>query len=83
MDDAAGRDTEVPVDDWIDVGAFAEPPPGRRYGATLYRQRLHLTRRYTTVTFVTPQLPATAGIDPGALLIDRLPDDNLTDVRAL
>ncbi len=23
----------------------------------------------------------TAGIDPGALLIDRLPDDNLTDVR--
>jgi len=78
--DSAGREAEVPVDDWIDVGAFAKPAPGHKYGATLYRQRVHVTGHHATFTFTTPQLPERAGIDPFALLIDRIPDDNVRDV---
>ena len=78
--DAKGNETEVPVDDWIDIGAFAKPGSGKKYGDTLYRQRLHITQRNSTFTFTTAQLPKKAGIDPFALLIDRIPDDNVKNV---
>jgi ABC-2 type transport system permease protein len=78
--DAKGNETEVPVDDWIDIGAFAKPASGKKYGDTLYRERMHITKRNSTFTFVTSQLPEKAGIDPFALLIDRIPDDNMKDV---
>jgi ABC-2 type transport system permease protein len=78
--DATGKEIEVPVDDWIDIGAFAKPARGKKYGDTLYRQRMHITQRNSTFTFTTTQLPEKAGIDPFALLIDRIPDDNVKKV---
>jgi ABC-2 type transport system permease protein len=78
--DTAGRETEVPVDDWIEVGAFGKPAAGRKYGDTLHRERMHITRRHSIFHFTTPRLPDKAGIDPFALLIDRIPDDNVKDV---
>jgi hypothetical protein len=78
--DAKGNETEVPVDDWIDIGAFAKPANGKKYGDTLYRQRMHITRRNSTFTFRAARLPEKAGIDPFALLIDRIPDDNMKKV---
>ncbi len=78
--DATGKESEVPVDDWIDIGAFAKPASGKKYGDTLYRERLHITQRNSTFTFTTAQLPEKAGIDPFALLIDRIPDDNTKNV---
>src|SRR5580704_5768224 len=80
--DATGNESEVPVDDWIDIGAFAKPARGRKYGDTLYRERMHITQRNSTFTFTTAQLPEKAGIDPFALLIDRIPEDNLQNVTA-
>jgi ABC-2 type transport system permease protein len=78
--DAKGNETEVPVDDWIDIGAFAKPAKGNKYGDTLYRERVHMTQKYGTYTFVTASIPEKAGIDPFALLIDRIPDDNMKSV---
>jgi ABC-type transport system involved in multi-copper enzyme maturation permease subunit len=78
--DAKGNETEVPVDDWIDIGAFAKPARGRKFGDTLYRERMHITQRNSTFTFTTAQLPEKAGIDPFALLIDRIPEDNVKNV---
>jgi hypothetical protein len=78
--DAEGKETEVPVDDWIDIGAFAKPASGKKYGDTLYRERRHITQRDSSFTFTTAALPEKAGIDPFALLIDRIPDDNLKNV---
>jgi ABC-2 type transport system permease protein len=78
--DGKGNETEVPVDDWIDIGAFAKPASGRIYGDTLYRERIHITQRNSTFTFTTAQLPEKAGIDPFALLIDQIPDDNVKNV---
>ncbi|MGA3091430.1 MAG: hypothetical protein ABSD75_22705 [Terriglobales bacterium] len=75
--DSKGRETEVPVDDGIDIGAFAKPARGNKYGDTLFRRRMHIPQRNSTFTFTTDQLPEKAGIDPFALLIDRIPDDNI------
>jgi ABC-2 type transport system permease protein len=75
-----GNESEVPVDDWIDIGAFAKPATGKQYGDTLYRERMHIAQRNSTFTFTTAQLPDKAGIDPFALLIDRIPDDNVKSV---
>jgi len=80
--DGKGNETEVPVDDWIDIGAFTKAPSTRKYGDTLYRQRMHITQRNSTFTFTAARMPATAGIDLFALLIDRIPDDNLKDVTS-
>lgn len=78
--DAKGNETEVPVNDWVDIGAFATPAKGKKYGDTLYRERLHIAQRNSTFTFTTAKLPEKAGIDPFALLIDRIPDDNMKNV---
>jgi ABC-2 type transport system permease protein len=68
------------VDDWIDIGAFAAPASGNQYGDTLYRQRIHITQRNSRFTFTTAQMPEKAGIDPFALLIDRILNDNVNTV---
>ena len=75
--DAKGNETEVPVNDWIDIGAFAKPEKGKKYGRTLYRERLHLVLAHSTHTFTVNDLPDQAGVDPFLLLVDRIPDDNM------
>jgi aminopeptidase N len=78
--DPKGNETEVPVNDWIDIGAFAKPEKDKKYGKTLYRERIHVTQVKSTHTFTVDGLPDQAGIDPFALLIDRVPDDNVKKV---
>jgi aminopeptidase N len=78
--DEKGVETEVPVDDWIEVGALAAPEKGKHYGNVLARQMLHMTGKGGTYTFVTNAMPDKAGIDPLLLLVDRVPDDNLKKV---
>ncbi len=78
--DGKGNEREVPVNDWIDIGAFAKPVLGKTYGDTLYRERMHITQRDSTFTFKTARLPEKAGIDPFDLLIDRIPNDNVKNV---
>jgi len=81
--DPKGNETEVPVDDWMDIGAFAKPDKGKKYGKTLYRQRIHFTDKQATETFTVDQLPDQAGIDPFLLLVDRIPDDNVKKVTVV
>lgn len=78
--DAKGNETEVPVDDWIDVGALAAPAKGKKYGVVLARERVHMKTGKATYHFVTDTVPDKAGIDPLLLLIDRVPEDNLHSV---
>jgi aminopeptidase N len=81
--DAKGNETEVAVNDWIDIGAFAKPEEGRKYGRTLYRDRVHIAQTRSTYTFTTAELPDQAGVDPFLLLIDRIPEDNVKKVTLL
>jgi ABC-2 type transport system permease protein len=78
--DPKGNETEVPVNDWIDIGAFAKPEKDKKYGRTLYRERIHLAEIKSTHTFTVAELPYQAGVDPFVLLIDRIPDDNVKEV---
>ncbi len=55
----------------------------KKYGDTLYRERVHITQKESKFTFVTASLPEKAGVDPFALLIDRVPDDNTKTVTLL
>jgi ABC-type transport system involved in multi-copper enzyme maturation permease subunit len=78
--DDQGNEKVVPLKDWIEIGAFAAPEKGRKYGATLYRERLLIDKPEVTHTFVVTSLPEKVGIDPFNLLVDRIPDDNTRDV---
>ena len=78
--DDQGNEREVPVDDWIEIGALAAPPKGKKYGKVLYREREHMTTGQSNYTFTVDELPDKAGIDPLLLLIDRIPSDNLKQV---
>ncbi len=75
--DEKGKETAVEVNDWIEIGAFAKPAYGSRYGETLHRERKQITKRETSFEFIVKELPDKVGIDPFALLIDRMPKDNL------
>jgi ABC-type transport system involved in multi-copper enzyme maturation permease subunit len=65
--DEAGVETEVPMDDWVEVGAF--------HGDDPYVQKLRIRSGKQTVTLIVPQKPARAGIDPRHLLSELGEDD--------
>ncbi|MFK7817992.1 MAG: M1 family aminopeptidase, partial [Planctomycetaceae bacterium] len=70
-----GLETEVKLDDWIEIGAFAKPASSRKYGDTLHRELVHITEPKQTFQFTVSQKPHRAGIDPFSLLIDRDPEN--------
>lgn len=81
--DGQGAETEIPVDDWIDVAIFGErgegdPPEGR----LLALEKRHFATSEGRIEMVVPDEPRRAGIDPYNKLVDRNPDDNLTAVSA-
>ncbi|MBL8809760.1 MAG: hypothetical protein JNM43_06245 [Planctomycetaceae bacterium] len=78
--DEKGNETEVQFEQLMEVGAFAPPEAGKEFGATLARERRPLKSGMNTITFETAQRPDTAGVDPFALLIDRIPSDNVKRV---
>src|SRR5262245_4407839 len=63
------RSISLSSDDSIDSGAFAKTAAGKRYGQTLYRQRIHITQHNSAFTFTTAQSPDEAGIDYGSLFL--------------
>lgn len=75
--DSMGKETEVPVNDWIEIGAFAKPEKGKKYGKTLYRERIKMDSGAKTFTFTVNEKPDKAGIDPFSIFVDRNPEDNL------
>lgn len=81
--DEKGNETEAPVADQIEIGAFAKPEKGQRYGRTLHRQRVPLRSGEAEFTFTVDELPDKAGVDPFRMLIDRVPSDNMKAVAAL
>ena len=78
--DEKGNETEAPVNDFIEIGAFAKPEKNKRYGKSLHRERIQMKSGKSQYKFVVDELPEKAGIDPFRLLIDRLPDDNVKKV---
>src|SRR5690606_24433727 len=74
--DGAGRETETPMDDLVEIGVFA---PGTV--APLYLERHRLRSGTQTIRVTVPQEPARAGVDPRNRLIDRDGEDNVVAVE--
>jgi len=68
--DELGKESDVPVDDLIDVGVI----DAKGDAISVWRQRIRSEE--ATFTMTVDQKPVKAGIDPLNKLIDRRADDN-------
>ena len=79
--DSLGVLTSVPIADYIDIGVFGERVAGQKLGEPLLVQKVQITGKTIVLDLVVDKEPQRAGIDPYNKLIDRTPEDNVTDVR--
>jgi hypothetical protein len=79
--DTAGVETELPMDDWVQVGVFAPVEKGTASGQPLYLQMHRMGSGMQTIKVTVPRKPARAGIDPNYLLIDWERDDNVEEIK--
>jgi ABC-type transport system involved in multi-copper enzyme maturation permease subunit len=77
--DGEGAESAMPLADYIEIGVFKgskdEPKP-------LFLEKRKLTQEHETFNIVVDEMPTRAGIDPLNKLIDRIPEDNQTEVVA-
>ena len=79
--DSLGKETQAPLNDFMDVAVFAEPKEKKSVGQALVMQRVKVSKRDNSFTFRVKEKPYQVGIDPYNYLIDRVPDDNLKRVN--
>jgi ABC-2 type transport system permease protein len=77
--DTSGVETEVPMDDLIEVGVFTAAKAAGP-GEPLYLQMHRMRSGEHRITVMVASKPARAGIDPRNLLIDVEGDDNLKEI---
>ncbi|MGB7739181.1 MAG: M1 family aminopeptidase [Steroidobacteraceae bacterium] len=79
--DGKGKETEAPLDEMFDVGAFTIEPGRKGYDKSsvlaVKRTRVHSGKQ--TLTIVTDKEPGLAGVDPFNKWIDRNSDDNVKE----
>jgi len=74
--DEAGVTTEVPMDDWVEIGVFRDRDP--------YLQKQRIRSGKQTITLTVPQKPTRAGIDPNHLLSELGEEDgNIKPVKII
>lgn len=76
--DSLGNETEVPMNDWIDIGVFTKKKDnnGNSVNKELYCAKKKISKSEMEFEITVDELPLEAGIDPYNKLIDRHPDDN-------
>jgi ABC-type transport system involved in multi-copper enzyme maturation permease subunit len=79
--DPAGRETVVPMDEWVPIGVFAPTEQGADFGETLYLRMHRIRSGEQTITVTVPRKPSDAGIDPYVVLIDLERFDNVEEVE--
>ena len=80
--DGKGGTTQVPIDDWIDVGVFGwQEVEGVEQESVLVLEKRKITEMEMEFEFTVSQQPRRAGIDPYNRLIDRNSDDNLREIE--
>lgn len=76
--DESGVETDVPMDDWVEVGVFADGDPA---GTPSYARQHRIRSGAQTVTVTVPRKPARAGVDYRNLLMDADTADNNKNVK--
>ncbi|HEU4881646.1 MAG TPA: M1 family aminopeptidase [Longimicrobium sp.] len=77
--DSIGTETEVPMNDLVEIGLYAPAADGAS-GAPLYLRMHRVRSGPQRITVTVPREPARAGIDPRILLIDGEAEDNVAAV---
>jgi ABC-2 type transport system permease protein len=77
--DTKGTETEVPMDDLVEIGVYGAGGTATR-GVSLYRGIQRIKAGAQRITVLVGALPVRAGIDPRNLLIAADPNDNIKDV---
>jgi ABC-2 type transport system permease protein len=75
--DDLGKETDMPLNDLIDVGVIDEK------GDAISVEKKRITQEETEFTMVVNKKPTKAGVDPLNKLIDRRPKDNAIRVEGL
>ena len=83
--DSLGRETEIAMRDWIDIGVYAKPPRGTKSqdknGVPLHLAKQRVDSGAQHFTMVVDERPTRAGIDPLDKLTDRVAGANVVSVR--
>ncbi len=82
--DGKGQETEAPLDEEVDIGAFTVEPgkTGFEAESVLALSRHRIVSGQQTITLTLDKPPAWAGVDPYNKRIDRNSEDNLKAVSA-
>jgi ABC-2 type transport system permease protein len=79
--DSAGNETEVPMNDLVDVGVFAGARSADDPGEPLYLRRHRIRSGAQTISVLVQRVPERAGVDPYDKLIQRETRASLVDVE--
>lgn len=81
--DGKGRETEAPLAEAFEVGAFGAQPGKKGFSkaSVLHVERRDIVSGEAIVAFTTDAAPAWVGVDPFNKRIDRNSDDNLAQVK--
>jgi ABC-2 type transport system permease protein len=75
--DSLGKEKEIPLNDWIDIGVFAEKEvKGKSQDNELIMKKFKITKKEQEFEFIVNEKPIKVGIDPYNKLIDRTPENN-------
>ena len=80
--DGKGKETEAPLDESFEVGAFSVEPGRKGYdkSSVIAVEKTRLRSGRQTVRLVVDREPAVAGVDPFNKRIDRNSEDNLATI---
>lgn len=79
--DEQGKNKEIALNDYIEIGALAKPEEHKKFGKVLYRKKVKFTKQNNVFKFVVDEKPDKAGIDPFSLLVDLSPEDNMKECK--
>lgn len=79
--DSVGTETEVPMDELVDIGVYARGEDGT-LGEPLYLAPHRVRSGKHTIRVTVAGEPTRAGIDPMRKLIDRVGDNNVVGAKA-
>jgi ABC-2 type transport system permease protein len=79
--DSLGKEEEIPVNDWIEIGVFEKPESDKSTGAVIYRQKHHINKKDNVIKLMLDKEPYEAGIDPMNLMVDVVGEDNTKKVE--
>ena len=78
--DSMGVETNLPMNDWIEIGVYGSHTKSSLAKKVLYQQKHRVGSGKRTIVINVPEKPLSAGIDPNHLLVDLNFENNMQGV---